>query len=98
MPVGSKFKLYIPAHLAFDKMCVGTIPPYSTLIYEIELLSSQPNLNPIIAEEVVAEEVTEEIAAEEVVAEEVIAEEVVAEEVVAEEVIAEVTEEEVIAE
>ena len=79
MPVGSKFKLYIPAHLAFDKMCVGTIPPYSTLIYEIELLSSQPNLNPIIAEEVVAEEVTEEVATEEVVAEEV-TEEVAAEE------------------
>lgn len=38
MPVGSKFKLYIPSDLAYGAQQAGQIPPYSTLIFEVELL------------------------------------------------------------
>jgi FKBP-type peptidyl-prolyl cis-trans isomerase FklB len=38
MPVGSKFKFYIPQHLAYGAQQAGQIPPYSTLIFEVELL------------------------------------------------------------
>ena len=39
MPVGSKWELYIPQELAYGSQDTGTIPPFSTLIFEVELLS-----------------------------------------------------------
>ena len=40
MPVGSKFKFYIPHHLGYGSQQQGQqIPPFSTLIFEVELLS-----------------------------------------------------------
>jgi FKBP-type peptidyl-prolyl cis-trans isomerase len=39
MPVGSKFKLYIPESIAYGANGAGeVIKPYSTLIFEVELL------------------------------------------------------------
>jgi len=38
MPVGSKFKFYVPYELAYGENGTGPIPPYSTLIFDIELL------------------------------------------------------------
>jgi FKBP-type peptidyl-prolyl cis-trans isomerase FklB len=38
MPVGSKFRFYIPQELAYGAQNAGSIPPYSTLIFEVELL------------------------------------------------------------
>jgi len=39
MPVGSKFRLYIPQDLAYGPAEQGTIKPFSTLIFDVELLS-----------------------------------------------------------
>ena len=38
MPVGSKFRFYIPQELGYGEQQAGSIPPYSTLIFEVELL------------------------------------------------------------
>jgi FKBP-type peptidyl-prolyl cis-trans isomerase FklB len=39
MPVGSKFKLFIPQNLAYGSSQAGDIiKPYSTLVFEVELL------------------------------------------------------------
>lgn len=38
MPVGSKFKVWIPQDLAYGEQGAGTIPPYSALIFDIELI------------------------------------------------------------
>ncbi len=39
MPVGSKWELYIPQDLAYGSREAGNIKPFSTLIFEVELLS-----------------------------------------------------------
>ena len=39
MPVGSKWRLYIPHHLAYgERGAGGAIAPYSALVFEVELL------------------------------------------------------------
>lgn len=38
MPVGSKWKLYVPYGLAYGEQGAGSIPPCSTLVFEVELL------------------------------------------------------------
>jgi FKBP-type peptidyl-prolyl cis-trans isomerase FklB len=39
MPVGSKFKLYLPSNIAYGAVGAGeVIKPYSTLLFEVELL------------------------------------------------------------
>lgn len=39
MPVGSKWELYIPYNLAYGERATGSIPPYSALIFTMELLN-----------------------------------------------------------
>ncbi len=47
MPVGSKWKLYIPSNLAWGAQGNGQdIPPYSTVIFEVELLGIAPAAAP----------------------------------------------------
>lgn len=43
MDVGSKYILYIPHNLAYGEQVVGSIPPGSTLIFEVELLEILPD-------------------------------------------------------
>ncbi|GIU13017.1 MULTISPECIES: FKBP-type peptidyl-prolyl cis-trans isomerase [unclassified Shewanella] len=39
MPTGSKWRLFVPQHLAYGERGAGAaIPPYSTLVFEVELL------------------------------------------------------------
>ncbi|MCH5310106.1 MAG: FKBP-type peptidyl-prolyl cis-trans isomerase [Prevotella sp.] len=38
MPVGSKWQLYIPAELGYGERAAGKIQPYSTLIFDVELV------------------------------------------------------------
>lgn len=38
MPVGSKWQLYIPQELAYGERNMGTIKPYSALIFDVELV------------------------------------------------------------
>ena len=45
MDVGSKYTLYIPYNLAYGEQPVGSIPPGSTLIFEVELLEILPGGN-----------------------------------------------------
>jgi FKBP-type peptidyl-prolyl cis-trans isomerase FklB len=43
MPVGSRWKLFIPPDLAYgDNVAAANIPPGSTLTFEVELLSIEP--------------------------------------------------------
>ena len=39
MPVGSKYKLYVPQEIAYGSRDQGKIKPFSMLIFEVELLS-----------------------------------------------------------
>lgn len=38
MPVGSKWVIYVPSELGYGSRDMGIIPPFSTLIFEIEIL------------------------------------------------------------
>ncbi|MCP5162055.1 MAG: FKBP-type peptidyl-prolyl cis-trans isomerase [Hahellaceae bacterium] len=39
MPVGSKWRLYVPSHLAYgERGAPGAIPPHTALIFDVELL------------------------------------------------------------
>jgi FKBP-type peptidyl-prolyl cis-trans isomerase FklB len=38
MPVGSKWQLFIPYELAYGERNAGQIKPYSTLIFDVELV------------------------------------------------------------
>jgi len=46
MPVGSKWQLFIPSDLAYGASPKGPISANSTLIFEVELLSIQPKVEP----------------------------------------------------
>jgi FKBP-type peptidyl-prolyl cis-trans isomerase FkpA len=39
MSTGSKYEFYIPYDLAYGDRNNGVIPPFSTLIFEVELVS-----------------------------------------------------------
>ena len=43
MPVGSKWELYIPQELGYGDRQSGQIPPYSTLIFTVELVDITPD-------------------------------------------------------
>lgn len=42
MPVGSKWEIYIPQELAYGSKVQNNIPPYSTLLFEVELVEIEP--------------------------------------------------------
>ena len=46
MPVGSQFKFYIPAKLAYGERGPGTIGPNATLIFDVKLISIEPPAAP----------------------------------------------------
>ena len=38
MPVGSKWQIFVPQELAYGSRETGKIKPFSTLVFEVELL------------------------------------------------------------
>jgi FKBP-type peptidyl-prolyl cis-trans isomerase FklB len=38
MGIGSKWRLYVPAELAYGAQAAGSIPPHSALVFDVELL------------------------------------------------------------
>ena len=42
MPVGSKYRFWIPSKLAYGEQGAGPIGPNSTLVFEVELLGIEP--------------------------------------------------------
>ena len=55
MPVGSKWELYIPQELAYGARQAGMIPPYSTLVFTLELVNIvKPEVEEPTSEEKVA--------------------------------------------
>uniref|UniRef100_UPI003561F855 FKBP-type peptidyl-prolyl cis-trans isomerase n=2 Tax=Pseudomonas TaxID=286 RepID=UPI003561F855 len=38
MNAGSKWRLYVPSELAYGEQGVGSIPPHSVLVFDVELL------------------------------------------------------------
>ena len=63
MPVGSKWQLYIPQELAYGPRGAGNdIPPYSTLIFDVEVIDIEAAQETEATEEVKpAEEVKQEV-------------------------------------
>jgi FKBP-type peptidyl-prolyl cis-trans isomerase len=59
MSVGAKYKFFIPYNLGYGVQGAGeAIPPYSTLIFEVELLSftpAKPVVTPVVEEQVKTE-------------------------------------------
>lgn len=49
MPVGSKYKLFVPADLAYGENAPGPIGPNATLIFEVELLDIEKAAAPAAA-------------------------------------------------
>ncbi len=47
MSIGSKYKFFIPYNLGYGEQGAGgVIPPFSTLVFEVELLGFKPFINP----------------------------------------------------
>jgi FKBP-type peptidyl-prolyl cis-trans isomerase len=42
MSPGSKYRLYVPAELAYGDRAAGSIPPNSTLVFDVELIKVEP--------------------------------------------------------